>query len=242
MMSGMAGSVRHPWDISIEEARAIQQRLSGLVVETDQLDEVRFVGGVDLSGVRSSGAATAAAVLLSFPELEIVEESRVEGPLAFPYVPGFLSFREAPLMLEALRHLNREPDLILVDGQGRAHPRGLGIASHLGLVLDKPTIGCAKSRLVGQYIEPAPEVGSTSPLVYRGEVVGAVLRTKRGVKPIFVSVGHKISLPRAVDLVLRCTLPGQRIPEPTRRAHMAAGRQPEEAGAGPRMGTGCSSG
>lgn len=215
--------MQHPWKITIEEARAIQKQLSELVVETDQLEEIRFVAGIDLSGVRAGGNATAAAVLLSFPELQRVEESKVQGPLEFPYVPGFLSFREAPLMLEALRGLRTEPDLILVDGQGRAHPRRLGIASHLGLIVDKPTIGCAKSRLVGQYSELPDEVGATSPLIDRGEVVGVALRTKRGAKPLFVSVGHKVSLSTAVDLVLRCTLPGQRLPEPTRQAHFVAG-------------------
>ncbi|MCL4532443.1 MAG: deoxyribonuclease V [Actinobacteria bacterium] len=226
MISEMAGSAQHPWKITIEEARAVQLRLSRLVEESDRLGEIRCVAGVDLSGVRSSGNATAAAVLLSFPGLQLVEENRVEGPLEFPYLSGFLSFREAPLTLEALRGLKTEPDLILVDGQGRAHPRRLGIASHLGLIMDKPTIGCAKSRLVGRHGELGEEAGSTSPLVYRGEVVGVALRTKRAVKPIFVSVGHRISLSKAVDLVLRCTVAGQRIPEPTRQAHLVAGREP----------------
>ncbi|MGE5618037.1 MAG: deoxyribonuclease V [Sphingomonadaceae bacterium] len=224
-ISVMAGPIRHPWRISIDEARALQRQLSRLVEETDRLGEICHVAGVDISGVRSEGEATAAAVLLSFPGLQLVDESRVKGPLEFPYIPGFLSFREAPLMLEALRGLRTEPDLIMVDGQGRAHPRRLGIASHLGLIVNKPTIGCAKSRLVGKYTEPAEEAGSTAPLVDRDEVIGAVVRTKTGVKPIFVSVGHKISLQKAVDLVMRCTLPGQRIPEPTRQAHLAAGRE-----------------
>ncbi len=220
----MAEAVRHPWNVGIEEARALQKRLAGLVVETDRLGEISFVAGVDLSGVRPSlGKATAAAILLSFPELQRVDESRVQGPLEFPYVPGYLSFREAPLMLEALRGLRRDPDLILADGQGRAHPRRLGIASHLGLIADKPTIGCGKSILVGEYGELAQERGATAPLVHRGEVVGMALRTRSGAKPLFVSVGHRISLLTAVDLVMRCTLPGQRLPEPIRQAHDAAG-------------------
>ncbi len=223
----MIGTVQHPWDITIDEARALQERMSGLVEGSDQFGEIRLVAGIDLSGVRASGKATAAAVLLSFPQLEWLEESRVMGPLPFPYVPGFLSFREAPLMIEALRGLKREPDLILVDGQGRAHPRRLGIASHLGLILDRPTIGCAKSRLVGRYEEPGDERGSFSPLIDRGETVGAVLRTRPGTKPIFVSVGHRVSLATAVDLVMRCTRPGQRIPEPTRQAHIVAGLRTE---------------
>lgn len=213
--------------VTLEEARALQTRLSQAVVQTDQLGEVHFVAGVDLSGVRSTGNATAAAVLLTFPQLEPVEESRVRGPLEFPYISGYLSFREAPLMLEALRGLRTEPDLILVDGQGTAHPRRLGIASHLGLILDKPTIGCAKSRLVGTHRELGTEAGESVPLVDRDEVIGTVLRTKRGVRPIFVSVGHRISLETAVDLVKRCTLPGNRLPEPTRLAHIAAGRDPD---------------
>lgn len=220
----MAGPVQHPWKVTIDEARALQKQLSELVVQTDQLGEIRFVAGVDISGVRAAGKAMAAAVLLSFPELERVKENRVHGALEFPYVPGFLSFREAPLMLEALRGLRMEPDLILIDGQGRAHPRRLGIASHLGLIVDKPTIGCAKSRLVGQYSELADQVGATSPLVDREEVIGVALRTRKGTAPIFVSVGHKISLGMAVDLVMRCTLAGKRLPEPIRQAHLAAGR------------------
>lgn len=214
----------HPWAITIDEARALQQRLGKLVVETNQLGEINFVAGVDISEVRATGNAKAAAVLLSFPDLDPMEESSAQGPLEFPYVPGFLSFREAPLMLEALRKLRKEPDIILVDGQGRAHPRRLGLASHLGLVLDKPTIGCAKSRLIGEYGELGCEAGSTAPLVDKGEVIGTVLRTKRGVKPLFVSVGHRVSLATAVNLVMRSTLPGRRLPEPTRLAHLAAGR------------------
>ncbi len=204
----VAEPVLHSWAISIDEAKAVQQQLSKLVVEIDQLGKIDFVAGVDISGARATGQAKAAAVMLSFPELELVEKIYAQAPLEFPYIPGLLSFREAPLMMEALGKLKRQPDLILVDGQGRAHPRRLGIACHLGLFLDKPTIGCAKSRLVGTYDELGTEAGSTAPLIDKGEVIGAALRTKRGVKPIFVSVGHKISLASAIDLVMRCTLPG----------------------------------
>ncbi len=224
----MIGPSDYPWAANLEEARALQLRLAGRVVETDQLGEIHYVAGIDLSGVKSTGAATAAAVLLSFPPLDLVEENRVEGPLEFPYIPGFLSFREAPLMMQALRGLRQPPDLVLVDGQGRAHPRRLGIACHLGLLLDTPTIGCGKSRLVGKYQEPSEEAGSWAPLLDRGEVVGNVLRTKARVKPIFVSVGHKISLATATKLVLQCTRPNQRIPEPTRQAHFLAGQQRTE--------------
>lgn len=220
----MAESSLHRWNLSITEAAELQRSLRGLVVEEDRLGPVRFVAGVDLSGVKSAGTVTAAAVLLTLPSLEPVEESLVRGVLEFPYLPGFLSFREAPLMMEAVRGLSRQPDLLVVDGQGRAHPRGLGIACHLGLLLDIPAIGCAKSRLVGRHDDPAPEAGSRTPLVYRGGTIGTVLRTKERVKPVFISVGHRVSLDTAVELALRCTHPGQRLPEPTRQAHLSAGR------------------
>jgi deoxyribonuclease V len=226
----MIGSQGYPLASDLEEARALQRRLAASVVESDQLDEIHYVGGIDLSGAKSTGTATAAAVLLSFPTLELVEEHRVEGPLVFPYISGYLSFREAPLMIQALRGLRQKPDLILVDGQGRAHPRRLGIACHLGLLLDVPTIGCAKSRLVGMFDDLPEEAGAWTPLVDKGEVIGNVVRTKRGVKPIFVSLGHRVSLGTATRLVLQCTRPNQRIPEPTRQAHFLAGQQKTDKG------------
>lgn len=215
---------------TIAEARAIQSQLRELVVECETLGEIRYVAGVDISGVHSEGPATGAAILLSFPDLELVEERVVEGRLEFPYVPGFLSFREAPLMMDALRALRIEPDVVIVEGHGKAHPRGLGIASHLGLILAKPTIGFAKSRLVGHFDEPGLEAGATAPLVLKGEMVGTVVRTKSGVKPVFVSVGNMITLPAAVDTVLRCTRNKQRLPEPIRLAHLAAGAARRELG------------
>jgi deoxyribonuclease V len=218
----MARLIDHPWDISIVEAEGLQRELAGAVRQEDDFSAVQLVAGVDLSGVRA-GVATAAAVLLSFPELTPVEESVVQGTLRFPYIPGFLSFREAPLMMQALNGLSARPHLVLVDGQGRAHPRRLGIASHLGLLLDLPTIGCAKSRLVGRYAMPGDDAGATSELTDKGEVIGAAVRTRKGVKPIFVSVGHRVSLASAVALVMQCTLRGRRLPEPTRLAHLAAG-------------------
>jgi deoxyribonuclease V len=216
--------------VTLQEARTLQRHLRDLVVECEEIGEVRFVAAVDISGLRGNGPAAGAAILVSFPDLRVVEQSIVEGVLEFPYVPGFLSFREAPLMLEALRGLKTEPDVVIVEGHGKAHPRGLGIASHLGLILGKPTIGLAKSRLVGHFDEPSVEAGSASPLVHKGEVVGKVLRTKAMVKPVFVSVGNMISLPAAVDIVTRCTVPGQRLPEPLRLAHIAAGAAREKIG------------
>jgi deoxyribonuclease V len=226
----MARSENGLGTVSIAEARAIQNQLKGLVVECEQVGEINHVAGVDISGVHSQGPATGAAILLSLPDLRLLEQNVVEGELEFPYVPGFLSFREAPLMLEALRALRTEPDVVIVEGHGKAHPRGLGIASHLGLILGRPTIGFAKSRLIGHFDEPGSEAGSTSPLTHKGEVLGAVVRTKSNVKPVFVSVGHLIGLTAAVDIVLRCTAGKQRLPEPIRLAHIAAGSARMELG------------
>jgi deoxyribonuclease V len=166
--------------------------------------------------------ARAAVVVLAFPSLEPVEESVVEQPCRFPYVPGLLAFREGPSILAAFRRLRARPDLLIFDGQGIAHPRRFGIAAHIGVLLDLPAIGCAKSRLTGTHGEPGPARGAWAPLVERGETIGAVLRTREGVKPVYVSVGHRLGLETALGLVLRCG-GGCRLPEPTRRAHRAAG-------------------
>lgn len=182
----------------------------------------RFIAGVDISARRAGRAARAAVVVLSYPELGVVEAEVVSGELALPYIPGLLSFREAPLILEACERLTVTPDLILVDGQGIAHPRRLGLASHLGLFLDTPTIGCAKSRLCGSHEEPGAEPGDYAEVVDKDELIGAALRTRSGVKPVYVSIGHKVDLETAVHWVLRCCR-GYRLPEPTRLAHLAAG-------------------
>jgi deoxyribonuclease V len=159
---------------------------------------------------------------LSYPELEVAEVQTVEDRIDFPYVPGLLSFREAPITLAACAKLNITPDLVLVDGQGIAHPRRLGLASHLGLFLDRPTIGCAKSRLCGRHFEPAKEAGSHAELLDKEEVIGAALRTKDGVNPIYVSIGHRVDLESAIYWAMQCCR-GYRLPEPTRLAHLAAG-------------------
>lgn len=213
----------HSWDLTPTEAIALQQRLATRVETVDRLDPLRYVAGVDVGFPRRGAeqVARAAAVLLSFPALEPLAESVVEEPVRYPYVPGLLSFREAPAILTALARLPLPPDLILVDGQGRAHPRRLGIACHLGLLLDRPTIGCAKSRLVGSHAEPPAEADAWVPLLNRGETIGAVVRTRTGVKPLYVSVGHRVSLATAVALVLACCQ-GRRLPEPTRRADALA--------------------
>jgi deoxyribonuclease V len=166
--------------------------------------------------------------VLRFPGLDLAEWAWAELPTDFPYIPGLLSFREIPVILAAMERLTLAPDLVLVDGQGIAHPRRIGIASHLGVLLDLPTIGAAKSRLVGRYDEPGPERGDRSPLVHRGEVVGAVLRTRSRVGPLFVSAGHRVSLDTAVGYTLACA-PKYRLPETTRQAHNLAARAKAEA-------------
>ena len=209
----------HPWQVTAAEAVAIQHRLRGEVRAEGEPGEVRLVVGVDLS--LRGGTLRAAAVALDYPGLNVVARSLAERPLEFPYVPGLLSFREAPAILAALAELEVEPDLVFVDGHGRAHPRRLGIASHLGLLLDRPTIGVAKSILVGRHEPAGPAVGDRAALLVDDEVVGYALRTRAGVKPVYVSVGHRLTLVAAVEWTLRCCR-GYRLPEPTRRAHQLA--------------------
>ncbi|MBD3618627.1 MAG: deoxyribonuclease V [Chromatiales bacterium] len=214
----------HPWSVTPAEARAIQARLRGYVVTEDRLDPVRQVAGVDV-GFEDGGRTTRAAVaVLTYPGLEPREERIARVPTTFPYVPGLLSFREIPAVLAALALLPALPDLILCDGQGIAHPRRLGIASHLGVLLDLPTIGVAKSRLLGTHAEVPLEKGGWVPLLDGGEAIGAVLRTRANVKPVYVSPGHRVSLPTAIDYVMGC-LTRYRLPETTRRAdRLASGR------------------
>jgi deoxyribonuclease V len=177
---------------------------------------------VDISAEKVQGMATGAVVVLEYPELRLVETQVAQGRPSFPYVPGLLSFRESPLTLAACEKLSITPDLILVDGQGIAHPRRLGLASHLGLLLNTPTIGCAKSLLCGQHEEPGFDTGSYTEVVDKGETIGVALRTKAGMKPIYVSIGHKVDLQAAIYWVMNCCR-GYRLPEPTRLAHLAAG-------------------
>lgn len=212
----------HPWNVSPAEAIAIQNRLRGLVgVEDDLPSEISRVAGVDV-GFEDNGAITRAAVaVLEFPRLALIESAIARRPTEFPYVPGLLSFREIPALIAALEQLPVLPELILVDGQGLAHPRRLGIACHLGVLTGLPTIGVGKTRLVGRHEEPPDVRCAWAPLVDKGETIGAVLRTRPGVKPIYVSPGHRVSLATAVDWVMRCT--GRyRLPETTRQAHRLA--------------------
>jgi deoxyribonuclease V len=209
----------HPWAIGAADARNLQTVLAAKVSRVDDLPEVRTVCGLDV-GIRG-GMARAACAVMSFPSLDLIEENRVESAVSFPYVPGLLSFREIPALIPLLEGMGTEPDLVLADGQGISHPRRFGLASHLGLLLDRPSIGCAKSRLVGSHDEPGPEKGDLAYLRDRGEVVGAALRVRPSVKPLYVSIGHRISLETAVSIVLRCCR-SYRIPEPLRRAHKLA--------------------
>lgn len=211
----------HEWQVSTSQAIALQKQLASRVSRDEMSGAFRYIAGVDVSTSRWHEEGTAAVVVLNYPEFELLEEKRVRGRIDFPYVPGLLSFREAPLILEAFEQLDITPDLVLVDGQGIAHPRRFGIAAHLGLFLDVPTIGCAKSRLCGTYEEPGTEAGSSTELLDEGEVIGEVVRTRKGTKPVYVSVGSKISLRQAVRWVLMCCR-GFRLPEPTRLAHQSA--------------------
>ncbi len=215
-------TLTHPFDLSPSEARDVQRLLRVQVEEAPPLrpEKVRLVLGTDVSYLRTDRLALAAAVCCSVPELSVVEQRASEGPLRFPYVPGLLSFRELPALIPALQAMECEPDVILADGQGVAHPYGIGLASHLGLIAGRPTIGCAKSVLVGEYEEPGPVRGDWTPLMYLGRRVGAALRTRTGVKPIFLSVGHRIDLESAIQVTLALTR-GYRLPEPQRLAHLA---------------------
>ncbi|GAB6067788.1 endonuclease V [Methylothermus subterraneus] len=216
-MNGLTLRHCHRWDVSPKEAVAIQERLRALVRIEDALPQITAIGGVDVGFPRQGRYACAAAAVLGFPGLQLQAKAQAQLPVGFPYVPGLLSFRELPAILAALAQLPRLPELILCDGQGIAHPRRLGIASHLGVLLDHPTVGVGKTRLVGHH-DPVPDQrGAWVPLVDRGETVGAVVRTRPGVKPIYVSPGHRISLTGAVHWVLACTT-RFRLPEPTRLA------------------------
>jgi deoxyribonuclease V len=213
----------HPWDLTPEEAIRLQQQLAQRIRLEDPPANVRTVAGVDVSFPRGEDSARAAVVVLEYPGYRLLEQVVHQAPAHFPYIPGLLSFREAPAILGAFERLATEPDLVVVDGQGIAHPRRLGIASHLGLWLDRPTIGCAKSRLTG-YHPPVPdEAGAAVELrAEDGTLLGAVLRTRRGARPLYISPGHRITIPAALAWI-RQLCAGYRLPEPTRQAHNLAG-------------------
>ncbi|MBI4673472.1 MAG: deoxyribonuclease V [Chloroflexi bacterium] len=213
------------WNLTPEQAIAQQAALVTRVRTENDFGAVNLVAGVDVGFENDGATARAAVVVLTFPALELVEASIARRPVTFPYIPGLLAFRELPVVLDAFEKLAHAPDLIIVDGQGRAHPRRFGIACQLGVLLDQPSIGCAKSILVGRAEIPENRVGAWTPLVYKNETVGAALRTKlntkRVVNPVYVSIGHRVTLETALDFVLRCCK-GYRVPETTRYAHRAA--------------------
>jgi len=208
----------HAWDLTPAEAVALQRELAGRVEAGPPLDRCDLVAGADVSYNRFSNTFYAGVVVLRTSDLSVVERQGAVREVHFPYIPGLLSFRETPVLLDAFAKVKSEPDAVMVDAHGFSHPRRFGLTCHLGVCLERPTLGCAKSRLTGTYEEPGPKAGAHTPLTDRGEVIGSVLRTKAGVRPVFVSVGHRIDLASAVRLVLQ-TCRGYRLPEPTRQAH-----------------------
>lgn len=211
----------HRWPKTVAVARSIQESLRHEVIKKDILAKPQRVAGVDV-GFEQGGTVTRAAVaVLDFPDLTLREHAIVRRKTRFPYVPGYLSFREAPAILAALKKLREKPDLLLCDGQGLAHPRRFGLACHLGVLADIPSIGVAKSRLIGDHDRLLESKGAWAPLLVDGECIGAVLRTRTGVRPLYISVGHRISLKTAIKYVLLCTTK-YRLPETTRHAHRLA--------------------
>ncbi|MBC8099828.1 MAG: deoxyribonuclease V [Armatimonadetes bacterium] len=213
----------HSWDLTPTAAIALQRELAVqcIVDQPLALESVRWVAGVDVSV--QGDESQAAVVVMTYPELQVVETVLARQPTPFPYIPGLLTFREGPVLVEAFAQLQQVPDVFIFDGMGRAHPRRIGIAAHLGLWLDKPTIGCGKTHLIGAYTDPGLHKGAASYLSDKGEVIGAVLRTRANTKPVFISAGHRIDLDSALRLVMACS-PQYRLPEPIRAAHRAAGK------------------
>lgn len=212
----------HSWNLTPDQAVRLQHQLAPQVIAGEPLllDSLRLVGGVDVSV--KNNVSRAAVVVLCYPAFEVIETALAQIETPFPYIPGLLSFREGAVILDAMRKLESTPDVFIFDGQGIAHPRRLGIAAHIGLWIDVPTVGCAKKRLTGRHDSLLPEKGSWQPLVDRGETVGVILRTRTNVKPVYVSVGSRATLDTARDLVQRCCT-RYRLPEPVRAAHNAAG-------------------
>jgi deoxyribonuclease V len=219
----MTSTALHSWDLTRGEAVEVQRRLRNLVRLQPLARPVNTIAGADVSYNKYSDTIYAGIVVLSLPDLRVIESAGVRRIEKFPYIPGLLSFREAPSLLEVWEKLKTKPDVLMLDGQGIAHPRRFGIACHIGVLLDWPTIGCAKSILVGKHGELGLEAGSRSPLVDKGEQVGVALRTKNKVAPVYVSPGHLIDLDSSIDLVLR-SITKYRLPETTRQAHLLVNR------------------
>ncbi len=218
----------HSFDVTYGEAPAIQKSLrEKLVLHDDCHLPPKIIAGADISYSKNSDLFFAAVILHSYPEMKIIEETYAAQKSDFPYIPGLLTFREGPALLRAFAELRHVPDLVIFDGQGIAHPRGVGLASHMGLFLNIPSIGCAKNRLIGSHREVGNAAGKRTPLYHDNEIIGSVVRTKTGIKPLFISQGHRISLQRSIDLALSCCR-GYRLPEPVRNAHLAVNRFRQE--------------
>jgi deoxyribonuclease V len=211
----------HSWDVNVKEAIRIQEALKDRVILKRTFSEVRTIGGGDVAYSKEGDRLFGAIAVLSFPDLEILDTATAVGKTPFPYIPTLLSFREGPILVKSFERLKTKPEVMFYDGQGIAHPRGIGLASHMGLWLDLPSIGCAKTPLLDEFIPPAPSKGSYEWILKEGKKVGAVLRTREGVKPVFVSPGHRIDLPTSIRLVLE-SCRGFRFPEPLRKAHQAS--------------------
>lgn len=212
----------HAWDLPPKQAAKIQETLRDQVVCKPLAEElIRHVAGVDVGFPRTMNAARAAIAVLEYPSLHLVDHALAEQPVTFPYIPGLLSFREIPVILSALAKLTIVPDLLLIDGHGLAHPRRFGLACHLGVLLDIPAIGCAKSILIGRHAQLEDARGSFTHLIAKGDIIGAAVRTRERVKPVYISVGHRIDLSSAIQITLNCG-GGYRLPEPTRWAHRLA--------------------
>ena len=208
----------HSWNISLEEAKNLQKNLAKKVSGRNLPSKIKHIAGFDVSYLKEKNILIAGMVLVDYPSLKFKDRFILTDSIQFPYIPGFLSFREAPVLLKLIEKHFHLADIFIFDGHGVAHPRGLGIASHIGVLTEIPSIGCAKKKLVGNYILPEPDKGTRSDLIYKNEIVGTVLRTRFNVKPVFVSVGHMVNLDQATELILNCTT-RYRLPEPTRLAH-----------------------
>ncbi len=214
----------HNWSVTPRQAITIQKKLAKLVIDETSTSAFRLVAGVDGAFTNDKQSCIGGVVLWDIVQQRVLEHHIALLPLRFPYIPGLLSFREAPTIIAALRKLRQTPDMLLCDGQGIAHQRNFGLACHLGFLTGLPAVGCAKSRLVGQYEEPGTERGAISPLIYKNKRIGSIVRTRAHVKPVFVSVGHKLDLVTAEKLILDCSV-GYRLPEPIRLADQLVGTE-----------------
>jgi deoxyribonuclease V len=210
--------LQHSWQTDIKQAKVIQEKLAKKIIVCKLSKPVKRIAACDVSYLKSRNMLIGGMVIMDWPGLNIIETVIQTNPVTFPYIPGYLSFREAPVLLALIARFKRKIDIFMFDGHGRAHPRGLGIASHIGVLLDKPSLGCAKKKLVGAYDQPADRKGASAHLTFKGKIVGRVVRTRAGTKPVFVSVGHRITLRQGVELILSCSRK-YRIPEPLRQAH-----------------------